>query len=94
MASHIQVTEVIVDAFLNNKLQNYSETKVQKDKRQRDGALLILSARVPEKIPLKYKKNHDHIYFFRIKKLPSLSVRRITADGWGMFLDEHLPPQN
>lgn len=52
MASHIQVTEVTVDASLNHKLQDYSETEVQEDKRQRDGALLILSARV-----LEYQKN-------------------------------------
>lgn len=74
MASHVRVT---VDAFLDNKLQDYSETEVQEGKRQRDGTLLILTARVSEKLPLKCKKDH----FFRILKNPSFSVRRIMGDG-------------
>lgn len=62
MASHIQVT---VDAFLDNKLQDHSEMEVQEGKRQTDVTLLILSARVSEKLPLNGKKDHDHICFFR-----------------------------
>lgn len=64
MASHIQVT---VDVFSDNKLlQDYSQTEVQEGKRQRDGTLLILSARVAEKLPLKHKTDHDHICFSRM----------------------------
>lgn len=63
MASHIQVT---VDAFPDNKLQDYSETEVQEGKRQRDGTLLILRAVLSERLPLKCKKEHHHICFFRI----------------------------